>query len=186
VQTKRTCLTERISARIQHRISTRAIKSTNRGIRSLSQLIIANTLLHPVLPNHDITEFYRLAVLLGGDPASAESLVADTVNDLSRQLGQVRDWRSARPLVASKLRERYLAIEKEPSSQPGAPSPNGQPLELARQFHSLPEPQRSALALFHLDLLKTSDIAGVLNVSLEQLADILAEAREQLKKRVRV
>ena len=52
---------------------------------------------------------------------------------------------------------------------------------LAQRFHHLPEPERSALALFYLDLFDTTEIAQIVNLSLEQLADTLSRARLLLK-----
>jgi len=56
---------------------------------------------------------------------------------------------------------------------------------LARHFHTLPEPGRSALALFYVDLFTPGEIAGFLKLELEQLADTLAAARERLQEVLR-
>jgi hypothetical protein len=128
-----------------------------------------------------MTEVYRLAVLLSGDPQTAEECVCGTINDLSRSLAQVRDTGAATPLIVAKLRERILAKE---TSLGEVSSGNAATSDVVTQIYSLPEPQRSALALFHVDLLKTSEIARVLDISVERLAEILADARAQLKQRV--
>ena len=56
---------------------------------------------------------------------------------------------------------------------------------LAQRFHLLPEPERSALAFFYLDLFDTEGIAELLGVTVEELAALLARARPMLKEGMR-
>ena len=51
---------------------------------------------------------------------------------------------------------------------------------LAHHFHLLPEPERSALALFYLELFELSEIAELLQMRLEDLATTLGSARKRL------
>ncbi len=48
---------------------------------------------------------------------------------------------------------------------------------LAQRFHGLPEPERSALALFYLDFFTVAEIAELLKMTLETLAETLGAAR---------
>ena len=52
---------------------------------------------------------------------------------------------------------------------------------LAQSFHSLPEPERSALAMFYLELFDVEQIAQVLGLALEELSPVLDRGRRQLE-----
>jgi len=54
---------------------------------------------------------------------------------------------------------------------------------MAVAFSELPEPQRSALALFYTDLFPYAEIASMLKLSVEELADVLGKARLALAQR---
>ena len=49
-----------------------------------------------------------------------------------------------------------------------------------RALHSLPEPQRSTLTLFYLEILPLAYIAETVGSSIAQLADTIQEARSAL------
>ena len=51
-----------------------------------------------------------------------------------------------------------------------------------RILHTLPEPQRSTLTLFYLEILPLALIAETVGSSIEQLADTIQEARSALAK----
>ena len=53
---------------------------------------------------------------------------------------------------------------------------------LAQRFHLLPEPERSALALFYLDLFSAEEIAELLSMDIHALSDTLAAGRDLLRK----
>ena len=52
---------------------------------------------------------------------------------------------------------------------------------LAQSFHSLAEPERSALAMFYLELFDVEQIAQVLGLALEELSPVLDRGRRQLE-----
>jgi DNA-directed RNA polymerase specialized sigma24 family protein len=52
---------------------------------------------------------------------------------------------------------------------------------LAQRFHQLPEPERSALALFYLEFFTTEEIAQLLKMDAELLSSTLGAARELLQ-----
>ena len=52
---------------------------------------------------------------------------------------------------------------------------------VAQRFAQLPEPERSALALFYLDSFTNEDIAKLLKLHPHDLADTLGRARTQLQ-----
>jgi DNA-directed RNA polymerase specialized sigma24 family protein len=53
---------------------------------------------------------------------------------------------------------------------------------VAQRFRQLPEPERSALALFYLDLFPPPEIAQLLRVDLEELGEILSRGRSELRR----
>ena len=120
--------------------------------------------------------------------------MADTLTEVESQLSQFRNETSRQAWLATHIRERCL--ENNKSAPPSSPRlirddssvglhPEVLQIEaflLAQRFHLLPEPERSALALFYLDLFTTGEIAELLKMDIETLADTLAAARELLQK----
>jgi DNA-directed RNA polymerase specialized sigma24 family protein len=52
---------------------------------------------------------------------------------------------------------------------------------VAQRFSTLPEPERSALALFYLDLFTAEEIAKLLKMELNELGELLARGRTLLE-----
>ncbi len=120
-----------------------------------------------------LAEFYRFALLLTGNPEAAERIVADTLLDSDAQLGEIRNPTQREACFASRVRQRCLR-DLTPSGEAADPD-NG--AALARKFSRLQEPERSALALFYLDLFSEEEIASVLKMKAEDLAGTLSRAR---------
>ena len=141
-----------------------------------------------------LAEFYRYALLLTGRSAAAEQVIAETLSDVEVQFDQMRNEANRQSWLALRIRERCLKnnaenpapivprlLRTEPA--PGAP-PEVLGIEayiLAEHFHCLPEPGRSALALFYLDLFTPEEIAKLLKMSLAELGGALAETRAALQ-----
>lgn len=121
--------------------------------------------------------------------------MADTLTEVESQLSQFRNETSRQAWLATHIRERCL--ENNKSAPPAAPrllrddsdgnGPRPEVLKieaflLAQRFHTLPEPERSALALFYLDLFTAEEIAELLNMDIHVFSDTLAAARELLQK----
>jgi len=120
--------------------------------------------------------------------------MADTLTEVDSQLAQFRNETSRQAWLAMHIRERCL--ENNKSTPPTAPrlvrddSESGVHPEvlkieaflLAQRFHLLPEPERSALALFYLELFTTGEIAELLKMDIEGLADTLGAGRDLLRK----
>jgi DNA-directed RNA polymerase specialized sigma24 family protein len=146
-----------------------------------------------LFPNLTLAEFYRFALLLTGDIKVAERIMADTLTEVEQQLGEFRNETNRQAWLASRIRQRCL---KENAGNPqaiprllrkGGEDTEGRPailkieaFILAQRFSTLPEPGRSALALFYLDLFSPDEIAKLLRVKLEECADLLGAARRQL------
>ena len=143
----------------------------------------------PPLPNAAIAEFYRFALLLTGSIKTAEQVMADTLAEVAVQIGQVRNEKGRQAWFVQHIRE--LCLKNNEAAPPAAPrlvradaasgeKPRVLKIEaflLAQRFHTLPEPERSALALFYLDFFTVAEIAELLKMSLETLAETLGAAR---------
>ncbi|MDQ3625255.1 MAG: hypothetical protein M3463_22715, partial [Verrucomicrobiota bacterium] len=135
-------------------------------------------------------EFYRFALLLTGRIQNAEQVMAETLAEVEAQLGELRNQTNRQAWLALRIRERSLRNNAE---QPRPEAPRllretpaaGGKFEvldieayiLAQHFYCLPEPERSALALFYLDLFSIEEIARLLEVGVDELSQTLARAR---------
>ncbi len=144
------------------------------------------------VPNATLAEFYRFALLLTGSIRAAEQVLAETLDDVSAQVAQVRSETGRQAWLVQRLRERCLKNHQSaPASAPRLvrtdSAQEAQPAVLkieafllAQRFHTLPEPERSALALFYLDFFTIAEIAELLKMDTETLADTLDGARQLL------
>ena len=136
-----------------------------------------------------LAEFYRFALLLTGEPAAAERAMAETVAHLEKQHGDSRREKNEHVWLATRLRKQCLH-NHPPEGSSGAPRlvrDEGDSILaieayiLAQHFHRLPEPERSALALFYIDLFSPEEIASILMITMEQLAELLSKGRALLR-----
>jgi DNA-directed RNA polymerase specialized sigma24 family protein len=148
-------------------------------------------------PSAALAEFYRFALLLTGNPTRAEQVMAETLAEVESQLGQFRNETSRKAWLATHIRERCL--KNNTAAPPAAPrllrddseaSEKPVVLEieaflLAQRFHALPEPERSALALFYLEFFSAEEIALLLKMDVEVLSDTLGAARDLLQQSLR-
>jgi hypothetical protein len=119
-----------------------------------------------------IQALYRLCLVQSGSDTTAESAVRDIVFEAFKaancDLAKV-DF-DALFRAAFQRRDSYAKISENKLAD--------WPLVL----HSLPEPQRSILTLFYLEILPLALIAEIAGFSLEQLADTIRETRSALAK----
>ncbi len=141
------------------------------------------------VPNSTLAEFYRFALLLTGSIKQAEQVMAETLAEVEAQIAQVRHETGRQAWLVQRIRERCL--KNNESAPPAAPrlvrtdstsgeKPRVLKIEaflLAQRFHTLPEPERSALALFYLDFFTIAEIAELLKMNVETLAETLGAAR---------
>ena len=140
------------------------------------------------IPKTTLAEFYRLALLLTGNIKTAEQIMAETLRGAAEQLGELRHEGNRHAWLASRIRESCL----RENAGGGQPAPRllrdeeaGGLLRIeafivAQHISTLPEPERSALALFYTDLFTDAEIAKVMKVSVDELGQLLARARRQL------
>ena len=145
-----------------------------------------------LLPSATLAEFYRFAVLLAGNAKVAERVMAEVLGEVQGQMEQLRNETSRRAWLAAHIRQRCLDEKAEAPPAPGLVRGPGEADEnpevlqieaflLAQRFHALPEPERTALALFHLDFFSTEEIAQILKMKTEELAATLGNARTLLR-----
>lgn len=117
--------------------------------------------------------------------------MAETLAEVELQLEGFRHQGNRQAWLALRIRERCL---RNVPSEAENPAPRLMREEaggvrqllgieayiLARHFHGLAEPGRSALALFYLDLFTPVEIAQLLKMHLEELGTTLAGARAAL------
>ena len=150
-----------------------------------------------LFPSAALAEFYRFALLLTGNAKSAEQVMAETLAEVEGQLSQFRNETSRQAWLATHIRERCL--KNNASAPPAAPrllrddSETGdktavlkiEAFLLAQRFHMLPEPERSALALFYLEFFSVEEIAELLKMDTDLLSDTLGAARQLLQESLR-
>ena len=150
-----------------------------------------------LFPSATLAEFYRFALLLTGNTKSAEQVMAETLAEVEGQLSQFRNETSRRAWLATHIRERCL--KNNAAAPPAAPrllredadtgeKPAILKIEaflLAQRFHLLPEPERSALALFYLEFFTVEEIAELLKMDMDLLSDTLGAARQLLQQSLR-
>jgi DNA-directed RNA polymerase specialized sigma24 family protein len=153
----------------------------------------AEALQTAIFPSATIAEFYRFALLLTGRSAVAERVMVETIAEAEAQLDEFRNDSNRQAWLAQRLRQRCLKNNDETSAPAPRllriePEPGVRPevlgieaFILAEHFHGLPEPGRSALALFYLDLFTPEEISELLKMKLEELGATLAEARTRLQ-----
>lgn len=150
-----------------------------------------------LLTSTTLVEFYRLALLLTGNIRDVEGALSAVLVAGERRLRDLRDQTHRAAWLAARLRQYCLEPKPEPGKAPrlvrsedSEAGPLAEVLQieayiLAQHFQSLPEPDRSALGLFYLDLFTVEQIADILEMGLEQLAAALARARTQLQDSLR-
>jgi DNA-directed RNA polymerase specialized sigma24 family protein len=119
-----------------------------------------------------IQALYRLCLVQSGSDTAAESAVHDILSEAckrtDRDLANV-DFNGLFR-TAFQRRDSYAKISETKLT------------DWPRALHSLPEPQRSTLTLFYLEILPLAFIAETVGSSIEQLADTIREARSALAK----
>jgi len=145
-----------------------------------------------LLPNATLTEFYRFALLLTGNLKLAEQVMAETLHDAEGRLDELRHDSHRYTWLATHIRQRCLRdnagnmheiprLLRDEQSE----AESGEVLEIeafivAQRFSTLPEPERSALALFYLDLFTAEEIAKLLKMELDELGSLLSRGRQLL------
>lgn len=119
---------------------------------------------------------YRFALLLKGSPQQALEALESVFNHFAPQLCQFRQPKQRCAFIVRKLREHKPA----PVESSVEPVLDRELFALVERFAGLPEPARSALALFYSELFSPAEAADVLTMSLEDYSQALTLARTLL------
>ena len=150
------------------------------------------------VPSVNLEQFYRFALLLGGDAKTAEQVLAAALTEMQKHLGQLRSTATRQAWLVSRIRQASPKPGKGSAAatvapvlvrteEEGSEAPQLLTIEaylVARRFSGLAEPGRSALALLYLDLFSPADLTKLLGLSWEQLCEVLTSAREELRANV--
>lgn len=127
-------------------------------------------------------------MLLAGEPQAAQAAVLDVFADAAEKIHHFRNGKSSEAWLVTKVRNRLLnksfqtpAAFPATENTPQAGDPGPAALELAARFSRLPEPGRSALALLYINRFSVEEIAQILQLRVEMLADAADAARKTLR-----
>lgn len=142
---------------------------------------------------------HRFAARLLADPAEAEDVTQESFARLWKAIAAgpmsapARPWlyRTARNLCVDRLRRRgrWLDEAAAPAETTADPAPSPEAATAAREasadlrkaIDALPERQRSALLLVHVEGLSGRETAAILDASEEAVESLLARARRSLR-----
>lgn len=141
-------------------------------------------------PSTSLAEFYRFAFLLTGDAATAGDILVGALTETQAQRAQLGSRGKCHAWFLAAIRRQCLARAKRSEGEPAAGQsghstgsqaamPDAE--TVAGQIHALAEPERSAVALFYLDLCGPEEIAGLLGMSLEEFSETLRHGRTRLQ-----
>jgi len=145
------------------------------------------------VPSVNLEQFYRFALLLGGDAKTAEQVLAVSLAEMQKQEGAIAEHEEPSRLAGGPNPggERGRQSERpdggagtDPDGGRGDEVPQLLAIEaylFARRFSRLAEPGRSALALLYLDLYQPGELPALLGLSWERLCEVLSSAREELQ-----
>jgi hypothetical protein len=121
------------------------------------------------VPDH-IQALYRLLLIQTGQRTQAEQVLRAT---LTESLGKTSPDQNRTDFV-----HLYREVVKLPATASATPGTDlaGWPLAL----HHLPEPQRSAITLFYLEIFTPGALSEIFDLDIEELARIISTARETL------
>ena len=137
-----------------------------------------------VLPIENITELYRFALLLTGNDEAAADVLAGAVGEMPDELMQLRGEKNRTVWLLRKIRELAsspVSTSQNPESEMENEVSDLPSSSLPARIAALAEPERSALALFYLDLLELEEIAKLFKISVEELSERLGSARKHLQ-----
>ncbi len=144
-------------------------------------------------PSTSLAPFFRFAFLLTGDATIAGDVLIGALTELQTRRGELRSRGKCHAALARAIRhhclERPLVEAMEPASSSVAEDCGADAAgcagagadAVARRICALAEPERSAVALFYLNLCVPDEIAETLDLSLEQLSEALRCGREHLQ-----
>jgi DNA-directed RNA polymerase specialized sigma24 family protein len=129
---------------------------------------------------NDYEEFYRLALLLTGNVNSAARALEEITAEGASHIRQIRDKKRMAAWYVRRLREKADDLMAAGCGESSAEPPPEVVREVVSRVHALPEPDRSAVALFYLDRFTSREIAHLLQIRIEEFSAILERGRAVL------
>src|ERR1700742_4611127 len=129
------------------------------------------TTLNSVSDSQHIQALYRFLLIRTGQRVHAEHALRETLTAALKT--------GHRDQTQIDYAEYYRAALKLPAGTPEPPPTDlvGWPLAL----HHLPEPERSAITLFYLEIFTPRVLSEILGLNLEELAGLIETARKSLE-----
>jgi hypothetical protein len=129
------------------------------------------TKLNSVSASEHIHALYRLLLIRTGQQIRAEHALRET---LTESLENTHRNQNKTDFVKF-----YRTALKKPATAPEPPETDltGWPLAL----HQLPEPERSAITLFYLEIFSPGVLSEILGLDIEELARLIGTARKSLE-----
>jgi len=131
------------------------------------------TRLNSVSASEHIQALYRLLLIRTGQRTQAENALRETLTESLQNARHDQNETDYATLYRTALRM------PAPASEPPKTDLVGWPLAL----HHLPEPERSAITLFYLEIFSPRILSEILGLNLEQLAQLISTARKSLENR---
>lgn len=130
------------------------------------------TNLNSVSASEHIQALYRLLLIRTGQRIRAEQALRNTLSNALKDTPRDPD--------KTDFIEFYRTALKIPTPASGSSETDlvGWPLAL----HHLPEPARSALTLFYLEIFSPRTLSEIFRLDIEELARLIATARESLER----
>ena len=118
-----------------------------------------------------IQALYRLLLIRTGQRIRAERALRETLTDSLQNTHPAQN--------GTDFAELYRTALKMPSTADEPPETDlaGWPLAL----HQLPEPERSAITLFYLEIFDPPVLSEILGLTIEELARLIGAARKSLE-----
>jgi len=130
------------------------------------------TKLNSVSASEHIQALYRLLLIRTGRRIQAEQVLSETLRE------SLQDVRHDPYKMDFAAFYRTALKMPAPPSNPPETDLTGWPLAL----HHLPEPERSAITLFYLEIFSPRVLAEILGLDIEELAQRIAAARKSLER----
>lgn len=134
------------------------------------------------LPSETLARLYRFSLLLQGDVNAAVRAFSSGLKGANPKLGQIRNPQLGKAFLIGKVREACL------NPAPGNGELNAEAVDfppefgaLVAAFSSIQEPDRSALALFYLELLPVAESAALVRMNLEEFSLAVERGRSRLR-----
>ena len=118
-----------------------------------------------------IQALYRLLLIRTGQRIRAERALRETLTDSLQNTHPAQNGTDFAELYRTALKRPFTADE------PLETDLTGWPLAL----HRLPEPERSAITLFYLEIFNPPVLSEILGLTIEELARLIGAARKSLE-----